>query len=156
MAYLPEFHNQDETCAEVAQVALPTRTAWVIESGDRVVGVATLDGNILKHHYVLPGEQGSGVGSRVLAKEGVELRRPAPVGLRPERAPRAFSEHPGYTAVEIGDGPGNEEAEPDVPYQWLPTPVAVPTIPISCRSSRIPERTRTARHSRNDPGWSSH
>ncbi|MDP9469922.1 MAG: GNAT family N-acetyltransferase, partial [Chloroflexota bacterium] len=68
MPYLPEIHSDDETRAWVAQVVLPTQTVWIMESGERVVGVAALDGDMLEQLYVRPGEQGRGVGSQLLAK----------------------------------------------------------------------------------------
>lgn len=121
MPYLPEIHSDDETRAWVAQVVLPTQTVWIMESGERVVGVAALDGDMLEQLYVRPGEQGRGVGSQLLAK--VKLLSPTGLSLwtfqRNTRA-CAFYEQRGFTAIEFGDGSGNEEGEPDVLYRWIP------------------------------------
>ena len=76
---------------------------------------------MLAQLYILPGEQGRGIGSALLAK--AMARRPAGMRLyafqRNTRA-RGFYERRGFVAVEFGDGSGNEEGEPDVLYQWTP------------------------------------
>ncbi|MDP9356313.1 MAG: GNAT family N-acetyltransferase [Chloroflexota bacterium] len=121
MPYLPKIHTDDETWACVAQVVLPTPRVWVAESGGRVVGVAALDGKMLEQLYVHPGEQGRGIGSDLLAN----AKALSPSGLslwtfqRNTRA-RAFYEQRGFTAIEFGDGSGNEEGKPDVLYRWIP------------------------------------
>jgi GNAT superfamily N-acetyltransferase len=122
LPYLPDLHTADEDRAWVANVVLPHQEVWVAEAGGRVVGVAALDGDMLAQLYILPGEQGRGIGSALLAK--AMARRPAGMRLyafqRNTRA-RDFYERRGFVAVEFGDGSGNEEGEPDVLYQWTPT-----------------------------------
>jgi GNAT superfamily N-acetyltransferase len=121
LPYLPDLHTEDEDRAWVANVVLPHQEVWVAEAGGRVVGVAALDGDMLAQLYILPGEQGRGIGSALLAK--AMARRPNGVRLyafqRNTRA-RDFYERHGFVAVEFGDGSGNEEGEPDVLYQWTP------------------------------------
>ena len=122
LPYLPDLHTEDEDRAWVANVVLPYQEVWIAEAGGRVVGVAALDGDMLAQLYILPGEQGRGIGSALLTK--AMARRPAGMRLyafqRNTRA-RGFYEHRGFVAVEFGDGSGNEEGEPDVLYQWTPT-----------------------------------
>ena len=121
LPYLPDLHTADEDRTWVANVVLPHQEVWVAEAGGRVVGVAALDGDMLAQLYILPGEQGRGIGSALLAK--AMERRPAGMRLyafqRNTRA-RDFYERRGFAAVEFGDGSGNEEGEPDVLYQWTP------------------------------------
>ena len=121
LPYLPDLHTADEDRAWVANVVLPHQEVWVAEAGGHVVGVAALDGDMLAQLYILPGEQGRGIGSALLAK--AMARRPAGMRLyafqRNTRA-RGFYERRGFVAVEFGDGSGNEEGEPDVLYQWAP------------------------------------
>jgi GNAT superfamily N-acetyltransferase len=122
MPYLPELHTNDETRGWVATIVLPHQEVWVAEAGGHVVGVAALDGEMLAQLYILPGEQGRGIGSALLAK--AMARRPDGLRLyafqRNTRA-RGFYERRGFIAVEFGDGSGNEEGEPDVLYRWAPT-----------------------------------
>ena len=122
MPYLPDLHTEDEDRAWVANVVLPHQEVWVAEAGGRVVGVAALDGDMLAQLYILPGEQGRGIGSALLAQ--AMARRPQGMRLyafqRNTRA-RDFYERRGFVAVAFGDGSDNEEGEPDVLYQWAPS-----------------------------------
>src|SRR5215212_4592309 len=122
LPYLPDLHTEDEDRVWVANMLLPHQEVWVAEAGGRVVGVAALDGEMLAQLYILPGEQGQGIGSALLAK--AMAHRPAGMRLyafqRNTRA-RGVYERRGFVAVEFGDGSGNEEGEPDVLYQWTPT-----------------------------------
>ena len=121
LPYLPDLHTPEEDRAWVANVVLPQQEVWVAEVGGRVVGVAALDGDMLAQLYILPGEQGQGIGSALLAK--AMARRPGGMCLyafqRNARA-RGFYERRGFVAIEFGDGSGNEDGEPDVLYQWTP------------------------------------
>jgi GNAT superfamily N-acetyltransferase len=121
LPYLPDLHSEDEDRAWVANVVLPHQEVWVAEARGRVVGVAALDGDMLAQLYILPGEQGRGIGSALLAK--AMAHRPGGIRLyafqRNWRA-RGFYERRSFVAVEFGDGTGNEEGEPDVLYQWKP------------------------------------
>ena len=74
LPYLPDLHTADEDRAWVANVVLPHQEVWVAEAGGCVVGVAALDGDMLSQLYILPGEQGRGIGSALLAK--AMARRP--------------------------------------------------------------------------------
>lgn len=120
MPYLPQLHTDEETRDWIARVVLPTQQVWVAEREGQVIGVAVLDGSTLEHLYVLPEEQGGGVGSALLEK----VRATSPGGLtlwtfQRNAAARSFYERRGFTAVEFTDGSGNEEQEPDVRYQWV-------------------------------------
>jgi len=121
LPYLPDLHSEEEDRAWVANLVLPRQEVWVAEAGGCVVGVAALDGDMLTQLYILPGQQGRGIGSALLAK--AMACRPKGVRLyafqRNTRA-RGFYERRGFIAVEFGDGSGNEEGEPDVLYQWTP------------------------------------
>jgi GNAT superfamily N-acetyltransferase len=122
LPYLPDLHTEDEDRAWVANVVLPHQEVWVAEAGGRVVGVAAIDGDMLSQLYILPGEQGRGIGSALLTK--TMARRPAGMRLyafQRNMHAREFYERRGFVAVAFGDGSGNEEGEPDVLYQWTPT-----------------------------------
>lgn len=121
MPYLPHLHTDEETRAWVAEVVLPGQEVWVAEAGGRVVGVTSLEGEMVQQLYILPGYQGIGIGSALLAL--AKSRRPGGLRLyafqRNTRA-RAFYEHRGFVPIAFGDGSGNEEGEPDVLYEWRP------------------------------------
>jgi GNAT superfamily N-acetyltransferase len=119
MPYLPHLHTDEETRAWVTEVVLPRHEVWVAEAGGRVVGVVALEGDMVQQLYILPGYQGVGIGSALLAL--AKSRRPGGLRLyafqRNTRA-RAFYERRGFVAIAFGDGSGNEEGEPDVLYEW--------------------------------------
>jgi GNAT superfamily N-acetyltransferase len=121
MPYLPELHTPEEDRVWVAHVVLPRQEVWVAEMAGSVVGVTSLEGPMVTQLYILPGKQGLGIGSALLARakecrpEGLELY----AFQRNSRA-RAFYERRGFIAVAFGDGSGNEEGEPDVLYHWTP------------------------------------
>jgi GNAT superfamily N-acetyltransferase len=119
MPYLPHLHTDEDTRAWVAEVVLPRQEVWVGEAGGRVVGVTSLEGDMVQQLYILPGYQGIGIGSALLAL--AKSRRPAGLRLyafqRNTRA-RTFYEHRGFVPIAFGDGSGNEEGEADVLYEW--------------------------------------
>jgi GNAT superfamily N-acetyltransferase len=119
MPYLPHLHTDEETRGWVAEVVLPRQEVWVAEAGGRVVGVTSLEADMVQQLYILPGYQGIGIGSALLSL--AKARRPDGLRLyafqRNSRA-RAFYERRGFVAIAFGDGSGNEEGEPDVLYEW--------------------------------------
>ena len=68
LPYLPDLHTADEDRAWIANVVLPHQEVWVAEAGGRVVGVAALDGDMLAQLYILPGGQGRGIGTALMAR----------------------------------------------------------------------------------------
>jgi GNAT superfamily N-acetyltransferase len=122
MAYLPDLHTEAETRAWIRDVVLPGYEVVVAEVEGRVTGFAALDADMLGHLYVHADLQGQGLGSALLAR-AQELR---PNGFRLwvfQRNTRArrFYEQRGLRLVELTDGAGNEEREPDALYEWSPS-----------------------------------
>ncbi|MFC0551570.1 GNAT family N-acetyltransferase [Planotetraspora thailandica] len=119
MTYLPELHTDEETRAWISQVMVPDHEMWVATANGEIVGFAALSMDGLEHLYISPPEQGRGVGSELLSM----AKRQRPEGLRlyvfqPNAGARRFYERHGFTAVEFGDGSGNEEGVPDALYAW--------------------------------------
>ena len=100
---------------------LVEQEVWVAEVEGRVVGYAALSERKLEHLYVHPGFQGRGAGTALLER----AKRERPEGFRfwvfqkNERARRFYERH-GCRLVELTDGAGNEEREPDALYEWVP------------------------------------
>jgi GNAT superfamily N-acetyltransferase len=119
LPFLRRVHSDAETRRWIADTLLTTRETWIARSGGRIVGVLALQGEDLDQLYLLPGWYRRGIGSLLLAK----AKELSPTRLtlftfqRNVRA-RAFYEAHGFHIIEMGDGTGNEEGEPDILYEW--------------------------------------
>lgn len=121
LEFLPILHTDDETRAWLESTVLLTHEVWVGEVDERVVGFAAIDGDLLAHLYVHPDAQNAGVGSALLDV----VKRERPTGFRfwvfqRNGGARRFYERHGCVVVELTDGSGNEEREPDALYAWRP------------------------------------
>jgi GNAT superfamily N-acetyltransferase len=115
----PLAHSDDDVRAWVAEHLLPETETWVAEHEGAVVAFCSLRDGWLDQLYVAPGHTGRGIGSRLL---GLAKER-EPTGLQlwtfqVNDGARRFYERHGFRAVEVTDGSGNEERQPDVRYAW--------------------------------------
>lgn len=122
LTFLPTMHTDAETRDWIRSVMVPTHEVWVAEVDDRIVGFAALHHDLLGHIYVHPDEQGRGFGTALL--DVVKHERPS--GFRfwvfqKNEGARRFYERHGCRIVELTDGSGNEEREPDALYEWVPS-----------------------------------
>ncbi len=121
MPYLPRLHTDAETRVWIRDVVLTGQEVVVAELGDRVVGFAAVDADMLAHLYVHPDCQRRGIGDALLAR----VKKLRPDGFRlwvfqRNRGARRFYEQRGLRLVELTGGAGNEEREPDALYEWRP------------------------------------
>jgi GNAT superfamily N-acetyltransferase len=112
-------HSEEEVRVWVRDDLLPRTETWVAETDGDVVAFLSLGGGWIEQLYVAPGHTGRGIGSRLiaLAKE----RQPAGLQLwtfQVNAGARRFYERHGFAPVEMTDGAGNEERQPDVRYAW--------------------------------------
>jgi ribosomal protein S18 acetylase RimI-like enzyme len=73
----------------------------------------------MEHLYVAPEHHRRGIGAALI--ERAKERRPAGFRLwvfQRNTGARDFYEHHGFRLVELTDGSGNEEKEPDALYEW--------------------------------------
>jgi GNAT superfamily N-acetyltransferase len=121
LTFLPLVHTDDEIRAWIRDEMFPRHEVWVAESDHRVAGFAALRDDLLGHLYVHPRKQSRGVGTALL--DVVKRERPQGFRLwvfqRNEGARRFYGRH-GCRLVELTDGRGNEEKEPDALYEWRP------------------------------------
>ena len=121
MPYLPDVHTDEETRAYFRGVVRASDEVVVAESEGQVVGFAALRAELLEHLYVHPRFQGRGIGSALLER----AKELSPQGFRlwvfqRNEEARRFYERRGLRVVELTDGAGNEEQEPDALYEWRP------------------------------------
>ncbi len=121
MTYLPRPPADDDFRDFIAGEIMGRDEVWVAETDGRLLGFATIEGDLLDHMYVHPDAQGQGIGAILL--DVVKTRRPRGFHLwvfqKNERARRFYERH-GLSLVELTDGRGNMEREPDARYEWVP------------------------------------
>jgi GNAT superfamily N-acetyltransferase len=122
LEFLPLIHTDDEIRRWIRDEMVHRHEVWVAEEEGRVVGLAAVADDLLGHLYVHADAQGRGAGSALFAR--VQAERPDGfrfwVFQRNERA-RRFYEQRGCRLVELTDGSGNMEKEPDALYEWRPS-----------------------------------
>jgi putative acetyltransferase len=125
MPSLPELHTPEDDHRFLSDVVLPNEEVWVAEIDDAPVGFAALGSrsgvDFLQHLYVAPQHQRRGVGTELL--ERAKEQRPSGFRLwvfQGNTGARHFYERHGLRLVELTDGSGNEEREPDALYHWAP------------------------------------
>jgi GNAT superfamily N-acetyltransferase len=121
IGFLPTLHTPEEDLAFFGR-AIADDEVWLAEDeAGGVLGFAAVTDDMLSHLYVDPPAQDRGVGAALFARACE--RRPGGftfwVFQRNERA-RRFYERRGCRVVELTDGSGNEEREPDALYEWRP------------------------------------
>jgi GNAT superfamily N-acetyltransferase len=121
MTYLPKLHAEAESRDFVRDVLLVHTEVWVDEEGGRLVAFAASGDDMLRHLWVHPEAQNRGFGAALLAL--AKERRPGGLRLwvfQKNVGARRFYERHGFRLVELTDGRGNEEGEPDALYEWQP------------------------------------
>ena len=121
LTFLPLVHTDEEIRRWLRDEMLPSHEVWVAEPDGSVAGFAALKGDLLGHLYVRPDLQRNGVGTALLDV----LKQERPRGFhfwvfQRNEAARRFYERRCCRLVELGDGSGNEEREPDARYEWTP------------------------------------
>jgi GNAT superfamily N-acetyltransferase len=92
----------------------------VAEEAGAVVGFIGFREGWIDHLYVHPDWQGRGIGPQLLAKP-LQYRQARRLWTFQKNArARRFYEARGFRLVELTDGSGNEEKEPDALYEWRP------------------------------------
>jgi GNAT superfamily N-acetyltransferase len=121
LTFLPALHTPEEDRAYFLRV-IAEGEVWVSERGGRVIGFAALSDDELTHLYVEPAQQGLGVGNALF--DIVKQQRPAGFRLwvfQKNLRARHFYERRHCRLLELTDGSGNEEEEPDALYEWRPS-----------------------------------
>jgi putative acetyltransferase len=118
LPYLPRLHTPQEDLAFFRDRVLAESIVWVAEAEGELLGFIAAREGWIDHLYVDPAAHGAGLGSRLLAAAlpACGARARLWTFQRNARA-RAFYERRGFTLVELTNGAGNEEREPDALYE---------------------------------------
>lgn len=120
LPFLPDLHTPQDDLWFVRERMLVQNEVWVAEEGGEVVGFIGFREGWIDHLYVHPDWQGRGIGPQLLAKP-LSLRQSRRLWTFQKNArARKFYEARGFKLVELTDGSGNEEKEPDALYEWRP------------------------------------
>ena len=119
----PLAHTDDEVRGWIRDRLIPDHAVWVADEEGRVIALLALAPGWVEQLYVAPDRLGEGIGSRLM--EVAKTSQPGGLQLWTfqvnERA-RGFYERHGFVAVELTDGSGNQERQPDVRYEWKGAP----------------------------------
>ena len=118
MPWLASLHTEAEDRRYFEGVLRECDVLVVRRDGLPIAFLALTDDTV-EHLYVRPEAQRSGIGSALL--QAAKSRSPSGLRLwtfqRNQRA-RAFYARHGFAELELTDGSGNEEREPDVLLAW--------------------------------------
>jgi GNAT superfamily N-acetyltransferase len=120
MPWLAVLHSAEEDRRFFAR-AIADSAVLVVRRQNRPVGFIALHDELVAHLYVHPDRQREGIGSALL--DAAKAHRPGGLRLwtfQRNVGARAFYARHGFTEVELTDGSGNEEREPDVLLVWSP------------------------------------
>jgi GNAT superfamily N-acetyltransferase len=120
LAFLPELHTPEEDLQFFSERFLPANEVWVADIEGEIAGYVGFDADWVHHLYVLPGAQGQGIGTALLAKARADGRGRRLWTFQQNARARRFYEAHGFVLVELTDGAGNEEKTPDALYEWRP------------------------------------
>ncbi|MDZ4868933.1 MAG: GNAT family N-acetyltransferase [Alphaproteobacteria bacterium] len=118
LPFLRALHSDEDTVAFITDDVFTKDDVWVAVEGARIVGMMALAGTHVDHLYLLPTHYRRGIGTMLLNKAKGLYRRLTLYAFAANKRARAFYERHGFTAIEFGDGSGNEAGQPDVLYEW--------------------------------------
>jgi GNAT superfamily N-acetyltransferase len=117
----PPAHTDDEVRGWIRDLLIPAGESWVVDEAGHVRALLSVSPGWVDQLYVDPDAHGRGLG-RALIDHAKTLE---PSGLQlwtfqaNDRARRFYGRN-GFTEVELTDGAGNDERQPDVRMAWRP------------------------------------
>jgi ribosomal protein S18 acetylase RimI-like enzyme len=118
LPWLTGLHTPDDDRAYFRGHVFEACEAWGAFSGADLVGFIAFREGWIDQLYVLPGKQGSGIGSRLLQIVQTDFPTLSLWTFQQNAGARTFYQAHGFKAAQFTDGSGNEEREPDVRYDW--------------------------------------
>jgi GNAT superfamily N-acetyltransferase len=121
--YAPLVHSEAEVREWIVQTLIPSGTITVAVHDGRIIGMIGEEieegCGWIRHFFVVPGHEGQGIGSRLLAHAKSFLGPPIRLyTFQQNTGARRFYERHGFQAIAFSDGSDNEENCPDILYEW--------------------------------------
>jgi GNAT superfamily N-acetyltransferase len=117
-------HSEDEVRRWVREDLIPDHETWLAEDERGVIGLLTREAGWVDQLYIDPAAQGEGIGRRLL--ELAMTREPTGElqlwTFQVNDRARRFYARNGFVEVELTEGAGNEERQPDVRLVWRQEP----------------------------------
>jgi len=117
LPYLPQLHTPEEDLRFFRECVFPTRSVWV-GGGLRLAGYCAFCEGWVDHLYVDPAAHGQGLGSTLLNQAIAGQSHVRLWVFQKNVKAIQFYVRRGFRLVEMTDGRGNEEGEPDALYEW--------------------------------------
>ncbi len=117
--FLP-LRNTTEENLQFVREMMSENQSWVADAGGEVVGYIVFNDDWVRHVFVRPDCQGQGYGTTLLAHVMADRRERQLWTYEGNSRARMFYEKRGWVLIELTDGHGNEENEPEVRYIWRP------------------------------------
>jgi GNAT superfamily N-acetyltransferase len=118
LPWLSGIHTPDEDLAYFRDTVCATCVLWGGFEGQRLIGFIAFRDGWIDHLFVAPEHQGVGLGTRLLDEAKSAQSRLRLWTFQRNDGARNFYESHGFVQIDITDGSGNEEREPDVLYEW--------------------------------------
>lgn len=118
LPFLPAEPFGDGILGFFAGVLFPENEVWVADEEGEPVGYVAFHPGWIEHLYILPERQGRGIGPALLAKALEDGTARSLWTFQKNTRARRFYETRGWRLVELTDGAGNREKEPDARYEW--------------------------------------
>ena len=119
LPWLSGIHTPDEDLAYFRDTVCATCVLWGGFEGQRLIGFIAYRDGWIDHLFVAPEHQGMGLGTRLLDQAQYTQPRLRLWTFQRNEGARNFYERNGLIQIDITDGSGNEEREPDVLYEWF-------------------------------------
>lgn len=118
LPWLSGLHTPDEDQVYFRDTVCSTCVLWGIFDGHTLVGFIAFRDGWIDHLFVAPERQMMGLGTRLLDQAKAIQQRLRLWTFQRNEGARNFYEASGFIQIDITDGSGNEEREPDVLYEW--------------------------------------
>ena len=121
LPWLTGLHTPPEDLAFFRGHVFETCAVWGAFDDHELIGIIAFRDGWIDQLYVLPDAQARGTGSRLLSIAKDAFPALSLWTFQRNTEARRFYEARGFSPVDLTDGAGNEEKEPDVLYLWTRT-----------------------------------